>query len=170
MIIESFLNYMSAKEVSIYTIRNYACDLRDFFKFISVRKFNQDEEAIFQSTSLEDFHAYLMDMKERGLSKSTRSRRVACLKSLWKYLAKMKIATSNITEELETPKLDKRQPVYMTPDEAQKLLDVAKDSPRDFCILTFFLNCGLRISELASIGIDKIKGDSLGVKGKGNKF
>ncbi len=170
MIIDNFLNYMSAKEVSVYTVTNYACDLRDFSKFISARKFNQSENIIFQSITLDDLHAYLMDMKKKELSKSTRSRRVACLKSLWKYLVKMKTVPSNIAEELETPKLDKKQPIYMTPDEARKLLDVAKGNVRDFCILTFFLNCGLRISELASIEIDKIKEDSLAVKGKGSKW
>ncbi len=75
--------------------------------------------------------------------------------------------------DLESPKLGKRSPVYLTLDESKDLLQAAqnreKNSERDYCIITLFLNCGLRLSELCSIDISKIKGDTLTIIGKGNK-
>ncbi|CCJ33824.1 Probable integrase/recombinase [Caloramator australicus RC3] len=72
---------------------------------------------------------------------------------------------------MESPKINKRHPVYLTLEQSKRLLDSIKgrNKERDFAIITLFLNCGLRLSELVSIDISKIKGDTLTVVGKGNK-
>jgi integrase/recombinase XerD len=72
---------------------------------------------------------------------------------------------------LESPKINKRNPIYLTLDESKALLNSidGKSRLRDYCMITIFLNCGLRLSELCSIDISKIKGDTLTVIGKGNK-
>lgn len=74
---------------------------------------------------------------------------------------------------MESPKINKRHPIYLTLDESVSLLSSLDTNNcnylRDYCILTLFLNCGMRLSELCSIKIDKIKGDTLTIIGKGNK-
>jgi site-specific recombinase XerD len=72
---------------------------------------------------------------------------------------------------LESPKISRRNPTYLTLDESKSLLRAVdgKNKERDYCILTLFLNCGLRLSELCGINISNIKGDILTVIGKGNK-
>ena len=74
-------------------------------------------------------------------------------------------------KELDSPKLRKNLPKYLTLDESLELL-ASVDGPhkeRDYCILTIFLNCGLRISELIGLNLTDIQGDALRVLGKGNK-
>lgn len=84
---------------------------------------------------------------------------------------------NNPAQNLETPKLNKRLPKYLTLEDSEKLLNVSandeenKNKERDFAIITLFLNCGLRLSELIGINISDIKFDDyrLTVIGKGNK-
>ena len=74
--------------------------------------------------------------------------------------------------ELETPKLKKSQPKYLTLDESLKLLGSVdgKHKERDYCILVLFLNCGLRLSELVSINYNDIRdNNTITITGKGNK-
>lgn len=75
----------------------------------------------------------------------------------------------NITEELETPKLPKSVPKYLSLEEAVRLLIECEKSPRDHCIMTLFLNCALRLSELVSLNIDQVSSEVLTIVGKGNK-
>jgi integrase/recombinase XerD len=72
-------------------------------------------------------------------------------------------------EELETPKIPKRIPKYLNLEDSIRLLIKCEDSIRNHCILTLFLNCALRLSELANIDIDQINGETLSIIGKGNK-
>lgn len=80
----------------------------------------------------------------------------------------------NPTLGLDSPKLGKRLPKYLSLDEATSLLRSAQNTnqkfeKRDYCILTIFLNCGLRLSELVNINLKNIRNDTLTVIGKGNK-
>jgi site-specific recombinase XerD len=83
----------------------------------------------------------------------------------------MKIIKDNPTTELEAPKMNSRHPIYLTLDESKQLLSsiAGTNKERDYAIITLFLNCGMRLSELVGIDINKIKGDTLTVIGKGNK-
>jgi integrase/recombinase XerD len=92
------------------------------------------------------------------------------LLQFWQYLkTKAHVIDNNIAEELETPKLPKRIPKYLNLKESVRLLLACKNSPRDHCIITIFLNCALRLSELASLNINQVNNDILSVVGKGNK-
>jgi site-specific recombinase XerD len=86
---------------------------------------------------------------------------------------KAKVIDDNPTLELESPKINKRHPIYLTLNQSIHLLESLdknnKNYARDYCILTFFLNCGMRLSELCGIRIDKIRTDTLTIIGKGNK-
>jgi site-specific recombinase XerD len=104
-------------------------------------------------------------------SAGTRARKIVSIRQFWKYLkTKIHLIDNNIAEELETPKLPKRIPKYLTLEESVRLLIETKaSSARDNFIITIFLNCALRLSELAVLNVDQVNSDVLSVIGKGNK-
>ena len=176
-----FLMYMqSIKGKSINTVREYALDLNIFFKFMKKHKGFEDTEIItdldytFVNTiTLIDLYSYLTYMAdERKNVASSRARKVACLRSYFKYMAsKAKYIDDNPAKELDSPKTKQSLPRYLDLDESRKLL-ASVDGEfkyRDYAILTLFLNCGLRLSELVNININDFKDDILIVTGKGNK-
>ncbi|MDS0524518.1 tyrosine recombinase XerC [Clostridium sp. SHJSY1] len=188
--LSDFLNYLETiKGKSKNTIKGYTVDLTLFFRFLKVYKglikdatlefeeipINDIQNDFIKGIKLTDIYAYLSYVeKSRENGTYARARKVAALKSYFKFLYnKAKLIDENPTLELESPKLDKRQPVYLTLDQSLELLssldETNKNYYRDYCILTLFLNCGLRLSELCSINVDKLKGDTLTIIGKGNK-
>lgn len=188
--LKDFLNYLETiKGKSKNTIKGYESDLVLFFRFIMVYKgllkdtdLEFDEipiedisNSVIRSIKLTDIYAFLSFVeKSRGNGTYARARKVAALKSFFKFLtSKAKIIDENPTLDLESPKLKRRQPVYLTLDQSVNLLNSLdkndKNYDRDYCILTLFLNCGMRLSELCSIDINKIKGDILTIIGKGDK-
>lgn len=182
-----FINYLETiKGKSPNTIKGYKTDLIMFFRFLKIYKGLQKQELEFEDIpindinndflkelQLSDLYAFLsFTEKYRNNSSYARARKVATLKSFFKYLnGKAKIVEENIADDLESPKIEKRNPVYLTLEESKKLLNAitGMNKERDYCIITLFLNCGLRLSELCSIKVSKIKGDTLTVIGKGNK-
>ncbi|MDZ4993167.1 tyrosine-type recombinase/integrase [Clostridium perfringens] len=186
-----FLNYLeNVKGKSLNTIKGYSVDLGLFFKFLKVYKglennieLEKIEEVeiselgdnFIKDITLSDIYAFLAFLeKVRNNSAYARARKVATLKSFFKFLnSKIKIIDENPTIELESPKINKRHPVYLTLDQSITVLNsmdqTNKNYYRDYCILTLFLNCGMRLSELCNIQIEKIKGDTLTIIGKGNK-
>ncbi|MCI1579711.1 MAG: tyrosine recombinase XerC [Clostridium beijerinckii] len=185
-----FLNYLETiKSTSINTIDGYRIDLTIFFRFMMIYKgrVNSDsvefedidisiiDDEFLRGIKLRDLYAFLsFTEKYRDNSSYARARKVATLKSFFKFLfGKAKVITENPALELESPKINKRHPVYLTLNQSIHLLESLnkndKNYFRDYCILMFFLNCGMRLSELCSIQIDKIRDDTLTIIGKGNK-
>lgn len=187
--LEEFLNYLTViKGKSYNTVSGYRLDLTMFFRFLKLYKglspqnldlsdinISDISDELIKSIKLSDLYAFLAYVENvRDNSAYARARKVAAIKSFFKYLnSKTKILTENPAADLETPKISKRHPIYLTLEESKKLLktfdDTYKNNKRDFCIVTLFLNCGMRLSELCSINISKIKGDILTIIGKGNK-
>lgn len=79
------------------------------------------------------------------------------------------VLEENVAEELETPKQPKRLPKHLTLEESVRLLMMAEGSKRDYCILTIFLNCALRLSELIILDVDMVQKDTISIVGKGDK-
>lgn len=187
--IKDFLNYLiNVKGLSKNTIEAYNSDLTLFLRFVKSYKnlVHSDIDfdfidvsdlpiEVLQHLTLNDFYSYMSFLENfRNNGSNAKARKIATLKSLFNYLTnKVKLISVNVTNDLESPKIGKRSPIYLTLNESKYLLDAAKtrdkNSERDFCILTLFLNCGLRLSELCSINISHIKGDTLSIVGKGNK-
>ena len=184
----NFLNYLETiKGKSQNTLDAYRIDLTMFFRFVKIyKKLPYDEnldfeeipiydidDYIIRSIKLSDLYAFLSFVeKYRANSAYARARKVATLKSFFKFLSgKSKILNENPAVDLESPKISKRNPTYLTLDESKSLLKAidGKNKERDYCIITLFLNCGLRLSELCGINISNIKNDILTVIGKGNK-
>jgi len=101
----------------------------------------------------------------------TRCQKIVSIRQRWKYLkTKVHLIDNNIAEELETPKLPKRNARILTLEESVRLLIQAKScSARDDCIITIFLNCALRLSELASLNVEQVESEVISIIGKGNK-
>lgn len=180
-----YLNYMlTVKNMSIGTTVNYKCELRMFFRFIKKLKTRSKEKIEFidisdidddfiRSITLSDMYAFISFITiERKNGAQARARKIAAIKSFFKYMeSKAKVITQNPARELESPKIEKRNPVYLTLEESKQLLNniSGKHKERNYCIVVMFLNCGLRLSELIGININNIKEDTLTVIGKGNK-
>ncbi|HLR20407.1 MAG TPA: tyrosine recombinase XerC [Tissierellaceae bacterium] len=192
VIVEDYLNYMeSVRGISSSTIREYYFDLRTFFKFIKRRyklvdsnipfediNISDVEISLIRKINIRDLHAYIAHAdRERNNGNATKSRKVASLRSFFRYLHNtINVLDENPTQGLESPKVKSRHPVYLTLRQSENLLNVILRNEneeyrkRDYAIVMLFLNCGLRLSELSSIDVDKINNeDSLTVIGKGNK-
>jgi len=168
------------------TVKEYFYDLRLFLRFIKKYKnlvpgdikFDNIDISdvninLIKTVTLSDLYEFISFLsRERDNNPTTRARKVASLKSFFNYLAnKAKLLNYNPASELESPKVFKRLPKYLNIDESKQLLNVieGKHQERDYAIITLFLNCGLRLSELVNININNIKNDTLRVTGKGNK-
>lgn len=186
-VIKGYLSYLlSIKGATPQTVNAYTYDLILFFRFLKMHYGNIDEDCPFEDISIQDidvnfiqeielydiytFLAYLQN--ERDNASTTRARKVACLKSFFRYAHKKgKILDYDLGVELESPKISKKLPIYLTLEESKKLIDSvdSRNYERDRCIIVLFLNTGMRLSELCGINISSIRGDTLIVKGKGNK-
>lgn len=185
--LQDFLSYMDTiKGKSANTIREYHYDLRNFLRFLKLHyrlvPIDSEFESIVVSDmdiefikkiTLSDLYAYMSYLSlDRSNKVTSRARKVASIRSLFNYLTtKAKVLEINPAKELESPKLGKRIPKYLNVDESKQLLNAidGDNKERDFAIITLFLNCGLRLSELISINLSQIKDDKLTVIGKGNK-
>ena len=176
------------KGKSDLTTLEYASDLRTFFRFLKKDKglspadcpfeeidVSDIDTAFIASITLQDAYNYLIYCKdERDNSDRTRARKVSALKSFFDYMCrKTKRIPADPMQELEMPKFKKAaRPKYLTLDESIKLLNAVegKNKERDYCIITLFLNCGLRLAELCSLNYGDIRPDgTIDITGKGNK-
>lgn len=195
-LLRDYLNYSSNLNKSSNTIKEYRYDLVNFLKYMKLQALNNkkltldDIETITDIDStflnridINDLYEYMTYLKDVcNDSAVTRARKVASLRGFFKYLhVKARIIDDNPAKELESPKLGKRLPKFLTLEQSTTLLDGIKNAPltgrqhdnriRDYAIITLFLNCGMRLAELVGIDINHIKFDEalLTVIGKGNK-
>ncbi len=189
--LNAFLDYsITILNKSPNSVKEYNYDLANFLKFMMIRfkltnKTVYDEIDITSFTindlkkiTLDDIHAYVSHLAVDNRSKATtRARKISTIRIFFKYLTqKANLLEINPAQNLETPKLEKRMPKYLSLEDSKKLLSVAshednRNAKRDFAITTLFLNCGMRLSELVGININDIDFDEckLTVIGKGNK-
>ena len=178
-IVEQYLAYLiTIKGRSKNTVLEYRLDLLQFFHFVDINRSQEHTDFQFvniefiSSITLGDMYAFLAYCQDTlHSSPGTRTRKIISIRQFWKYLkTKVHLINNNITEELETPKQSKRIVRCLTLEESVRLLiESSSSSIRDNCIITIFLNCALRLSELASLNIDQVNSDVLSVIGKGNK-
>ena len=207
-LLRDYLNYNVNLNKSNATINEYKYDLTRFLKYmkaISISSKITDFEDIdiadidskfLNQIDTSDIYEYISYLKtEKNNSATTRARKIASIKSFFRYLSvKAKVIDDNPAKEIESPKLEKKLPKYLTLNESQRLLEKTKEgdkhqlsklkhpdkeltkhqkyiATRDYAIVTLFLNCGMRLSELVGINISNIKFDEavLTVVGKGNK-
>ena len=183
VLLEQYLSYLViVKGRSLLTAEEYRIDCNMLFEFIKQQRgvpqdillkkdFSDVDIEFIKSVSVSDLYAFITYCGEkRNVTTATRARKIVSIRQFWKYLKnKAHLLDNNVAEELETPKLPKRMPKYLTLDESIRLLIASEKSKRDYCILTIFLNCALRLSELISLNVEQVKNDSIQIIGKGNK-
>ena len=197
-ILRDFLTYHETIQGhSRKTVDEYFLDLRTFFRYIKIvkqrvpRNTELDEISIddvdlelIRSVTLSDVYSYMSYLSrdrvkhanaaspEYGLKASARARKIASIRSFYKYLTnKAKLLSENPMQDLDSPRAKKSLPRYLALEESIRLLESVDgtNKERDYCILTLFLNCGLRISELAGLNLADVRADQLRVLGKGTK-
>lgn len=194
-IIKKYLTHIVAIEgKSIKTAQGYYYDLIRFFTYMYSIRFpmpvygdedfdtfditKQLQEKItgdfVQTVTKEDVLSYLYHLKSDLKNKEkTRNRRLSAVKQFYRYCEDiLNIVPINPTANIGNAKEKKSVPKYLTLDESIRLLDCYSSKTayeRDYLILTLFLNCALRLSELVSIDIKNIKDDTVRILGKGSK-
>ena len=193
-LVRDFASYKSAiQNCSLKTVSEYLLDLRTFFRFLIADRNGISPESedfakidiskldleFMKSISTEDVYGFLMySGTVRKNLWSAKARKLSAIKAFFKFLTvKRKLLEVNPAIDIESPKPKKSLPKVLTMEEAKMLLDAVKKDKesksisRDYAIITLFLNCGMRVSELVGIDIPDIDHElrSLRVVGKGNK-
>lgn len=188
---QRFLQDLSTlKSYSDLTVQGYALDLHMFFRFLLQSKEMVPADTPFdeidvsdlsfdtlKKVSLQDGKNFLFYCQhERGNNAAARARKATSIRRFFRYISvpntEFPYLQKNPFQELESPKLRKTLPKYLTLDQSLSLLQSVdgRFRERDYCILTFFLNCGLRISELVGLNLSDIRPDqTMRILGKGNK-
>lgn len=168
------------------TIQEYYIDIRLFLRFIyennhntgkNIEDINISAMSVneLKNISVSDIYNFIFYASdERNNADKARYRKVSALRSFFKYLEKVAhIIENDPTKDLDVPVPKRALPKFLSLDESLRLLKASStaDSKRDYCIITLFLNCGMRLSELVGINIKDIDfyENRLKVLGKGNK-
>ena len=188
--VNSFLDYSAVVlNKSPNSVKEYNYDLNMFLKYmkihlkitketdfskINIRDFDIQTLKKITTNDINSFLSYLA--LNQGSRPATRARKISTIRIFFAYLYDQKLIDDNPALGIKTPKQEKRMPKYLSLDDSKKLLSVTADEndenkERDYAIITLFLNCGLRLSELVGINISNIDFSEykLTVIGKGNK-
>lgn len=186
-VIRDFLTYNETiRGKSARSVDEYYLDLQTFFRYILMSRGKADSEdfekigikdvdiELIKTVTMSDIYAFLVYCKnERGNNTATRARKISTLRIFFKFLTvQTRQLETNPTELLESPKIKQSLPKHLTLDDSLNLLGCVDGvyKERDYCILVFFLNCGMRLSELCGINLSDISSDgALKLLGKGNK-
>lgn len=193
-LVREFASYKSAiQNCSEKTVSEYLLDLRTFFRYLLARdrKISPDSEEFeqidisgvdleyIQNITTEDIYEFIMYADNvRGNMAAAKSRKLSAIKGFFKYLTtKRFMLDDNPAINIESPKKKQALPKYLSLEESLLLIETVKGDTesktriRDYAIITMFLNCGMRVSELVGIDLNDIDRElrSLTVTGKGNK-
>ncbi|MCC8112364.1 MAG: tyrosine recombinase XerC [Ruminococcus sp.] len=188
-----FLDYILyitvTKSLSARTVQEYYLDIRLFLKYLRMMHESQFADVndlrqipikdmsveMLENVQLQDLYNYLYYVtEERENHDRARGRKVSALRSFFRYLCyQQNVISHDPTERLELPSPKKSLPKYLTLEESKKLLQSVNSTyqERDYCILTLFLNCGIRLNELVGLNMRDInfQESKIRVLGKGNK-
>ncbi|MBI4373064.1 MAG: tyrosine recombinase XerC [Candidatus Omnitrophica bacterium] len=166
--VDRFLNFLEAeKNASPHTVKNYRSDLVEFFRFLG--------KASLSDVNYIAIRRFLAHLKEKDFLKSTISRKLACLKSFFKYLTREHLVSANPASGIATPKRDRRLPSYLETQEMEHLLESTHgdkwEMKRDRAILELLYSSGIRVSELVGLNEEDVDllSSLLKVRGKGKK-
>lgn len=202
-LIERFLNYLKfERRFSEHTAKCYGADLLQFGQFLTKRSHELHQQHEGQTTdgsfslagstalatevevsldqlllavSVDDARAYLAQLNEKGYSKATIARKLATLRSFYKYLVKAGQASSSPMTAIRTPKQEKRLPKFLEYEQVKRLLEAPDTNnwlgARDRAMFETLYSTGMRVSELVSLNLDDIDflSEVVHIRGKGKK-
>lgn len=187
-VLRGFFGYMeTVKGKSVKTVEEYFLDLRTFLRYLKVARCVVPYDSDFSDIAIDDITVEFLSKvtltevyefmnyisSARGNDAATRSRKSSAVRALFDYLSnRTNLLPENPVANLENPKLKSSLPKFLTLEQSINLLDSIDGAykERDYCIVTLFLNCGMRLSELVGINLsDILEDDRLRLTGKGNK-
>lgn len=195
-LLDDFLGYLvSTRGLSKNTVNGYYYDLRGFLRFLKVRRgvssIEEIEEldiddvdlSMLKSVTKQDIYAYNSYLaNKKGNKMNAVSRKNSAIRTFFNYLAtKVNVIDVDPASDLDMPKIRRTIPTALSLEEAKRFLKTIEDfdyksknneflKTRDLCIATFFLNCGMRLSELIGMDLFDIESDNtIKILGKGNK-
>lgn len=173
---EKYFRYLKIeRNASANTITSYRNDLTQFLEFCADHFGVQEAEVALSGIERLTIRLWLGELSEAGLAKSTIARKVAAIRSFFKYAFKRGHTERNPAHLLIVPKKDKPLPKTATPEDLERMMDLAEgDNPRsaqDRAILELFYSTGIRLSELTGLNTDdlNIELKQITVLGKGSK-
>ena len=187
-ILKEYLFYQeTVRSRSSKTVNEYFIDLRTFFRYLKIRRGLVSSDTEFDEIKIDDVTIDLLKtvtlidayeymnylVRDRNNKVAARARKCSSLKGYFKFLSSnRKYLEKNPVEDLEMPKKPKTLPKYLTLEQSIELLNAVDgdNKERDYAIITLFLNCGLRVSEMAGLNYTDLRTDNtMRVVGKGNK-
>lgn len=186
-LVKEYLLYLETiKGRSVKTVNGYCIDLKTFFRFIKLhyKLVSDDIEfskidisdidiSLIKKISLSDLYEFLhFSISDRSNSAVTRARKVSSIRGFFKHLTNnLNLIEENPAKNLELPSSKKSLPKFLTLEQSIELLESidGNNKTRDYCIITLFINCGMRLSELVGINLSDIRDNTLRLLGKGNK-
>lgn len=179
-----FLQYLEVqRNYTSATLQQYYLDLRRFFLFLLsqdredtteplVKKPADIDQMFLQEITSQEVSSYLLWLAvEKQLQERTRNRRLATLKSFFRYLEEENQIKTNILRSFRPTKTKQTLPFYLEEPQIYALLDTVSGTfaLRDRCLLLFMVSSGLRVSEVVSLTLSSVQGGQIRVLGKGNK-
>ncbi|MCK5595385.1 tyrosine recombinase XerC [bacterium] len=168
--VQKFITYLEIeRNVSEYTIKAYSSDIGQFLKFLEIDK--EELENITHRT----IRKFLAHLQNKGCSNKSIGRKLAVIRSFFKFLVREGYQKTNPTLAVSTPKADKKLPEFLTVENMIKLIEKPDKNDilgiRDRAIFETLYSTGIRVGELTYLNIRDIDfgGGTIKVKGKGNK-
>jgi tyrosine recombinase XerC len=166
--IDKFINYLKVeRNASEHTIANYSIDLSVFKAFLGERDIGQIDHLVLRR--------FLAELRAKSYAKRTVARKLASLRSLFKFLYREGLIKKNPMTSISTPKLDKKLPVFLDVDKMKKLLECPGEDEasglRDRALMETLYSTGIRVSELVGLDVDDVDFISGVIKvfGKGSR-
>lgn len=174
--IDKYFRYLNIeRNASSHTITSYKNDLSQFLEFCADHFGINEEQVHLSSIERLTIRLWLGELSEAGLAKSTIARKVAAIRSFFKYAFKRGLTEHNPAHLLIVPKKDKPLPKTATPEDLNRMMELAQgENPRsaqDRAILELFYSTGIRLSELTGLNTEDVNIELKQIKvlGKGSK-
>ena len=173
--IRAFVTFLDVERgASRETLRNYASDLRQFASFITAGTSGTRpvDPAAIQSDMVRGYLQWLDRKREK---RTSLARKLACLRSFFRYLQRQGVVTRNPAEDVRTPKQPKQLPRVLTKDDARALMEFPSETPglslRDRALLETLYSTGARVSEVVGINLEDLSAREglVRLRGKGRK-
>ncbi len=170
--LSAFLRHLSLeKDASPHTLRSYRTDLREFAQYAG----SGDPSTWLGDVDTRTIRGYLAQLHARSLDATTVARKLAAVRSWFRFLVRRGVLERNVAREVRGPRPPKKLVSFLPIDEAMSLMDARAPGgaarPRDIAVLELLYATGLRVSELAGLDLDDIdrSQQTVRVLGKGRK-
>ncbi len=157
--IKLFLEFLQKdKKLSDNTLQSYSRDINQYHNYLSENKMN------YAKITNDDIKKYLIELQNKGKKTSTISRNLATIRSFYQYLIRVNKIKEDPTENIQSPKIEKRVPSVLSTEEVELLLEQPKDidlkGTRDKAMLEFAYATGMKVTEIIDLDIDDVDLDN----------